>query len=89
MSRKERKDGDLRRVFLKTGVISHAKGSSYIEVGDTKVKFFFSIEICKRNSWNVSLCQWVIYTVSARKICGWSAVYEWFHGLYEKSERMI
>ena len=43
MYRTDRKDSDLRRVFLKTGVISHAKGSSYIEVGDTKVHFLFSI----------------------------------------------
>ena len=38
LSRSDRKDDGLRRMFMKTGVISHAKGSSYLEVGDTKVK---------------------------------------------------
>ncbi|XP_035726925.1 exosome complex component MTR3-like [Vespa mandarinia] len=37
----ERKDGrahnERREIFLKTGIISQAKGSAYIEMGDTKV----------------------------------------------------
>jgi len=32
-----RADDQQRQVYLKTGVISHAKGSSYVELGDTKV----------------------------------------------------
>jgi len=55
MKRKDRKDSDLRRVFLKTGVISHAKGSSYIEVGDTKVEVavYGPREIPKRSDFSM------------------------------------
>jgi len=35
--RKDRKNDEYRKVFLKTGVITQAKGSSYVEIGDTKV----------------------------------------------------
>ncbi|XP_008553793.1 exosome complex component MTR3 [Microplitis demolitor] len=38
---KKRKDGrkfqDVRKIFIKTGVVSQAKGSAYIELGKTKV----------------------------------------------------
>ncbi|CAG5081819.1 Similar to exosc6: Exosome complex component MTR3 (Danio rerio) [Cotesia congregata] len=38
---KNRKDGrqnqELRKIFIKTGVVSQAKGSAYIELGKTKV----------------------------------------------------
>jgi len=36
--RKDRGDDELRALFLKTGLVSHAKGSAYIEIGDTKVE---------------------------------------------------
>jgi len=36
--RKDRGDDEVRALFLKTGLVSHAKGSAYIEVGDTKVE---------------------------------------------------
>ncbi|XP_011706780.1 PREDICTED: exosome complex component MTR3-like [Wasmannia auropunctata] len=32
-----RSNNELRNIFLKTGIISQAKGSAYIEMGDTKV----------------------------------------------------
>jgi len=35
--RKDRKIDEQRKIFPKTGVISQAKGSSYVEIGDTKV----------------------------------------------------
>ncbi|KYQ60798.1 Exosome complex exonuclease MTR3 [Trachymyrmex zeteki] len=33
----DRSDNELRNIFLKTGIVSQAKGSAYIEMGDTKV----------------------------------------------------
>ena len=33
-----RKEDEQRKIFLKSGVISHAKGSAYVELGDTKVR---------------------------------------------------
>ncbi|XP_078042633.1 exosome complex component MTR3 [Augochlora pura] len=33
----KRTDNELRKIFLKTGIISQAKGSAYIEMGNTKV----------------------------------------------------
>ncbi|XP_011862792.1 PREDICTED: exosome complex component MTR3-like [Vollenhovia emeryi] len=32
-----RSDGELRDIFVKTGIVSQAKGSAYIEMGNTKV----------------------------------------------------
>ncbi|XP_076298992.1 exosome complex component MTR3 [Lasioglossum baleicum] len=32
-----RNDNELRKIFLKTGVINQAKGSAYVEMGNTKV----------------------------------------------------
>ncbi|XP_018397267.1 PREDICTED: exosome complex component MTR3-like [Cyphomyrmex costatus] len=32
-----RSDNEFRNIFLKTGIVSQAKGSAYIELGDTKV----------------------------------------------------
>lgn len=36
-TRKDRKAGEQRKIYPKMGVISQAKGSAYIELGDTKV----------------------------------------------------
>lgn len=33
----DRSDNELRNIFLKTGIVSQAKGSAYIEMGNTKV----------------------------------------------------
>lgn len=37
VGRQGRKEGEHRKVFLKTGVVSQAKGSAYLEQGGTKV----------------------------------------------------
>eukprot|EP00088_Acartia_fossae_P041857 TRINITY_DN4381_c1_g1_i1.p1 TRINITY_DN4381_c1_g1~~TRINITY_DN4381_c1_g1_i1.p1 ORF type:complete len:268 (-),score=39.79 TRINITY_DN4381_c1_g1_i1:107-910(-) len=53
--RTDRKDHELRKMFLKTGVISHAKGSAFIEVGDTKVEVgvYGPREIPKRSDFSM------------------------------------
>ncbi|KAF3430092.1 hypothetical protein E2986_07214 [Frieseomelitta varia] len=33
----KRTDNEMRKIFLKTGIVSQAKGSAYIEIGNTKV----------------------------------------------------
>jgi len=55
IERSDRKDDELRRMFMKTGVISHAKGSSYLEVGDTKVEVavYGPREIPKRSDFSM------------------------------------
>ena len=37
MYRIGRTNDEQRKVYLKTGIISQAKGSAYLELGDTKV----------------------------------------------------
>ncbi|XP_076633534.1 exosome complex component MTR3 [Colletes latitarsis] len=37
IKRVKRNDSELRKIFLRTGIVSQAKGSAYIEMGNTKV----------------------------------------------------
>ncbi|XP_046734008.1 exosome complex component MTR3-like isoform X1 [Diprion similis] len=50
-----RQHKDLRKIFVKTGVISQAKGSAYIEVGTTKVvcSVFDPREIPNKNEYSL------------------------------------
>ena len=51
-----RQDGDHRKIFLSTGVISKAKGSAYIEQGGTKVMagVFGPKEVQRRSDFSVT-----------------------------------
>ena len=51
----ERGNNEMRKIFLKTGVVSQAKGSAYIEMGETKVvcSVFDPREVPNKNGYGV------------------------------------
>nr|XP_003704511.1 PREDICTED: exosome complex component MTR3 [Megachile rotundata] len=68
----KRTNNEIRKIFLKTGVVSQAKGSAYIEMGDTKVvcSVFDPREIPNKNGYCVQgeiYCEFKFASFSCQK----------------------
>lgn len=68
----ERANNDMRKIFLKTGVVTQAKGSAYIEMGNTKVicSVFDPREVPNRNGYceqGEIYCEFKFATFSCQK----------------------
>ncbi|XP_076749940.1 exosome complex component MTR3 isoform X2 [Xylocopa sonorina] len=68
----ERGSSEMRKIFLKTGIVSQAKGSAYIEMGDTKVicSVFDPREVPNKNGYCVQgeiYCEFKFATFSCQK----------------------
>ncbi|CAL7948997.1 unnamed protein product [Xylocopa violacea] len=68
----ERGNNEMRKIFLKTGIVSQAKGSAYIEMGNTKVicSVFDPREVPNKNGYCVQgeiYCEFKFATFSCQK----------------------